>query len=152
MSYSSNALVAIETARNPPAPLPATSAAPSGEKSAELSAALAQHARELTPKQKLCAELYVLCGSKVQAYREAYDVQERGSAWDYTAACRTLDLPHVLDYIYKLESVSARNIVLDVQELLAADLAIVRAARHAPTITWHEWRNCRHCYGIEHKY
>lgn len=149
MSYTTQALAAIETARNPPRPPVVAQVA---ERFAAANAALAQHRRELTPKQKLCAELFVLSGSKVQAYREAYDVSERASSWHKAAACDVLDLPHVIDYIDSLQLAAAQGVMVDVQELIASDLAIVKAAKHATNVTWHEWHNCRYCHGKDHLY
>src|SRR5580692_6820012 len=115
-------------------------------------AAVTQHAQECTAKEKLCAELYVLGGNKVEAYRQAYDIADRRSAHHTTQACAVLSRAHVVRYVRELERAAAQGVMVDVQELIASDLAIVKAAPYADAITWHEIRNCRHCYGIDGGY
>lgn len=117
-----------------------------------LRANLARHAKPLTPKEEKCAELFVLYRNKVKAYREAYEVSTIGRSTDYNNACNVIDRPHVLAYIDVLLSANAQAVNIDVSALLAADLAIVEAARHAGNITSHVWHCCRWCYGIDHKY
>lgn len=143
---------------NAPAPPGALAVAQSGETDAAaarhlvLVASVERHAQEITPKQQMFAEVYVLTGNMSEAYRSAYTITDRRSSWHRTEAREVLAKPQVLRYVRELQRAAAQGVMVDVQELIASDLAIVQAAQHAEGISWHEWRNCRHCYGIDGAY
>lgn len=145
----------IHVSNGPAAPA-ATFPSPSpGEPTAidRAGVALAKHARPITEKERRCAELFVLYNSQIRAYREAYEVHTGESRTaDYNHACHILHRPHVLAYIRELRSANARAVGIDVQALIASDRAIVEAADHARSITWHEWHACRWCNGVAHAY
>src|ERR1700749_2043009 len=98
------------------------------------------HLEKLTHKQKLFAELYVLGGNATEAYYAAYDVTAKRSSWHRQEAHAVLGKPHVLRYVRELERAAAQNVIVDVQELIRSDLAIVQASQHSERVTWHEWR------------
>jgi phage terminase small subunit len=103
-------------------------------------------------RQALFAELYVRYRNKIRAYRESYRVEKSRSSAEYVTASTVSNIPAVRAYIRELESEAAAACVIDVQLILAHDLAIVRGAREIQDMQRREWRNCRHCHGVGHKW
>jgi len=60
--------------------------------------------------------------------------------------------PAVLQRVREYESAAAAATVLDVQAILAHDLAVIAGAQHADQITQLLRVCCRYCHGVEHAY
>lgn len=133
-----------------PAP-PATRAAPAAARN--LGRLAARAARELTVREQQFAVEFAECGNATLAYEASHPTTGMTRNAVRVAGFRMLNTPHVERFINELLGEAAREAVVDVAEILASDLALVRAYdRHADEITQHVTESCRHCHGIEHKY
>lgn len=140
----------VEGGANPPGP-PATLAAPeTPRKLGRLAAraALALDTREI----EFCVQ-FAECGNARVAYENSHVTQGMTHAAIRKAAQRCSGKPSVQRFLHELMGEAARDATVEVAELLADDLAIVRAARmHGHELSQHVIEACRYCHGREHKY
>jgi phage terminase small subunit len=130
---------------------PVVSKEPAELRADELRSRLAAYGREMTSKERRFAEIYTRGGNMRAAYCEAFNVAVPSQSHS-TAAWRLMHQPEVAGYVQELQLLAAHATVVDVSEILASDIAIVRAARFADELSHHVYDACRYCYGVDHKY
>lgn len=103
-------------------------------------------------KQARYAELYVVYNNKCRAYREVYGDGRADAPHDYSAATYIHNTPSVRAYVRELERAAAQAVDIDVQGILAHDMAVIEGHKLIQDMQRRVWRCCRHCYGVNHKY
>jgi phage terminase small subunit len=114
---------------------------------------LQQHMRACTPAEAHAAEVYVLTHNQSEAYRQAYGrTDEKPCARHWEMAARIFAFPWVQERVRALRAEAAAHFVVDVNEIVQADFAIIRAAAHAPRLSRHVYSCCRYCHGAAFEY
>lgn len=140
----------VQGGANPPTP-PASP--PSAEPPRKLGRLAARAALALDTREVEFVTVFAECSNATHAYRETHITQGMSYAAVRQAAQRMAAKPSVQKFLHELMAEAARDAVVEVAELLADDLGIVRAARfHGHELAQHVIESCRYCHGIGHKF
>lgn len=107
----------------------------------------------LTEKEDAFAREYVVTCNASEAYRrthETYSSTNRQMVWTHSHFL--MKKPHIAARIREYKKAVAMAHIIDVDAIIAQDMAIIEAADYCNEISQLVIDSCRYCHGINHRY